>query len=90
MAICAESCNHFFNESVCGDTFVKVATLLHDSNLTVNFDSYDNCSSFVHPLYNVSVSRTTNCQRFNSKLRNYYFIVIIYVVCRNSFQERNC
>ena len=66
MAICTESCNHFFNESVCGDTFVKVATLLSDSNLTVNFDSYDNCSSSVHPLYKVNVSRSTNCLPFES------------------------
>jgi len=67
MAICEESCNHFLYESICGDTFVNISTLLSASNLTINFDSYDNCSSSVIPLYNASASRNDNCQRFNSK-----------------------
>jgi len=66
MAICEESCNHFLYESVCGDTFVNISTLLRASDLTVNFDSYDNCSSSVTPLYNTPASRNENCQHFNS------------------------
>jgi len=67
IAICEESCNHFLYESVCGDTFVNISSLLSASNLTINFDSYDNCSSSVTPLYNASASRNDKCQRFNSK-----------------------
>ena len=90
VAICEESCDHFLHESVCGDTFVNVSTLLSASNLTLDINSFDNCSSSVYPLYNTSASRNVDCHHFNSQ-SCVYCNSLSYIVyaCRNSIQEWN-
>ncbi|XP_065911887.1 tyrosine-protein kinase Mer-like isoform X2 [Dysidea avara] len=91
VAICEESCDHFLHESVCGDTFVNVSTLLSASNLTLDINSFDNCSSSVYPLYNTSASRNVDCHHFNKiPFKNGTVecspLPINQVFCRKTFQ----